>query len=47
MICDKCEEKTYVIFITESHEKLCDKCWDKAQKKKEWKNIQKRNEKYK
>lgn len=35
MKCDKCGEKTYVIFITRNHRKLCDKCYEKRRKKKE------------
>jgi len=34
MTCDKCGEDTHIIFITSKHEKVCDKCWDKGQKKK-------------
>ena len=45
MKCDKCGEKTYIIFITENYEKLCDKCWDKTIKKSEWEIIKERNEK--
>ena len=36
MICDKCGKKTYVIFITRNHEKLCDDCYDKQKKEKKW-----------
>jgi len=34
MICDKCGEGTYIIFITSKYEKICDKCYDKQQKEK-------------
>jgi len=47
MECDKCGEKTYVIFITEKHEKLCDSCWSKIIKKSEWKLVEEQNERYK
>ena len=33
MICDKCGEKTYIIFITRNHRKLCDNCKEKERKK--------------
>lgn len=29
MICDKCKNKTFIIYITREHEKICDKCKDK------------------
>jgi DNA-directed RNA polymerase subunit RPC12/RpoP len=47
MKCDKCGEETYIIFITENHEKLCDNCWSKIIKKSEWKITKEKNEKYK
>ena len=47
MECDKCGEKTFVIFITKDHKKLCDNCWGKLPQKNEWEIIQEKNEKYK
>lgn len=34
MKCDKCGEKTHIIFITRNHRKLCDKCYDERKKEK-------------
>lgn len=34
MVCDKCGNDTYIIFITGNHEKWCDECWDKERKDK-------------
>jgi hypothetical protein len=45
MMCDKCGEETYIIFITTNHEKLCDNCWNKIPKKSEWEIIKEKNEK--
>lgn len=33
MICDKCGKKSYVIFITKNHEKICDECEEKKRTK--------------
>jgi len=33
MKCDKCGEKTFVIFITRNHKKLCDKCYDEQKRR--------------
>ena len=46
MKCDKCGEKTFIIFITRNHEKLCNHCWDKMYKKSEWETIEEKNERY-
>lgn len=46
-ICDKCGNKTYIIFITRNHEKLCDYCYDKIRNKNEWERIQEENKKWK
>ena len=46
MDCDKCGEDTFVIFITKNHEKLCNICWDKINKKSEWEIIAEKNERY-
>ena len=37
-ICDKCKNKTYVIYITTKHEKVCPECYDKIRKLKGNKN---------
>jgi len=34
MKCDKCGKKTFVIFITRNHKKLCDYCYDDRKKEK-------------
>jgi len=47
VVCDKCKNKTFVIFINKNHEKLCDHCYDKTKKKSDWELIQEKNEKYK
>jgi len=47
MECDKCGEDTFVIFITEKHEKLCDSCWSKIKKKSEWEIAKEENKKWK
>ena len=46
MKCDKCAEETFIIFINSNHEKLCDNCWAKTEKKSEWEIIQEKNERY-
>lgn len=47
MICDKCGEKTNVVTINSKHEKVCDECWGKKEKKSEWERIQEENKKWK
>ena len=47
MTCDKCGSEICVIFLTAKHEKICDVCWDKINKKSEWEIIKEKNERYK
>jgi hypothetical protein len=35
-ICDGCGEESYVIYITTSYERLCDKCYEKVRPKSKW-----------
>ena len=35
MICEICGAKTFVIFLTKNHEKVCDKCFEKLKENKD------------
>jgi len=40
--CERCGKKSYVIFITKNHEKICDKCEEKERKKNNVHKIDRR-----